>query len=379
MGRLKLVRTLMLKDWLLFRSDRRALALAFLVPVLLASAFGLVFDRPGQGMMNSRVAVVLVREDDGPATAKIQSDLVELQALKIATGDRAFAEAELTARRAGVAIVLEKDGRITILHHPLCAVEGQYVEGLLTEIALRRRAGELLKPLGLTVEQTLTSLFHVERIAVPAESSHPFNSYSHSFCGMTLQYLLFWGMESGLLFLREQQRGIWRRLRASPVPLWTIVLARIGSTAGIGLAQVFVTFGFGYLVFGVAITGSWIGFIALALAISGLSAATGMVVAAVGGTEARARHICILVILGLSMLGGLWLPAFLLPNWVRDLALAFPTTWAMQALDGFTWQGAGFWASFTQVGIVWAFVFGLMGLALWRLKSLESRRRRGFA
>ena len=53
-----------------------------------------------------------------------------------------------------------------------------------------------------------------------------FNSYTHSFSGMTLQYLLFWGMESGLLLLRERQRGVWLRVRAAPVPLHAILLGK---------------------------------------------------------------------------------------------------------------------------------------------------------
>ena len=36
------------KDWRLFWADRRAAALCFLVPVVLASAFGLIFARPAQ-------------------------------------------------------------------------------------------------------------------------------------------------------------------------------------------------------------------------------------------------------------------------------------------------------------------------------------------
>ena len=102
---------------------------------------------------------------------------------------------------------------------------------------------------------------------------------------MTLQYLLFWGMESGLLLLRERQRSLWQRLRAAPVPLWAVLLGKATSTASIALLQVLVTFAFGAVVFGVSVGGSWVGFALLAVGISAFSAATGLLVAAVGGTE----------------------------------------------------------------------------------------------
>ena len=53
----------------------------------------------------------------------------------------------------------------------------------------------------------------------------------------------------------------------------------------------------------------------------------------------------ILLILGVSLLGGLWVPAFLLPAWVRDASLALPTTWAMRGLETVTWQRGGFWSA----------------------------------
>jgi ABC-2 type transport system permease protein len=379
MGRLKTLGTLVLKDWQLFRSDRRALILAFIVPIVLASLFGLIFDRPARGLLPGKVQVIIVPQESEEAPTAFARDLSQHPRLNVTLMNRAEAESALLHRRASVALVLEPQDKVMLLHHPLCAVECQCVEGILAEWILRRKAGEILKPLGLTADSMITHSLSIPKQTIPAETGHPFNSYSHSFSGMTLQYLLFWGMESGLLFLRERQRGIWRRLRSCPVPLWCIVLSRGISTAGVALVQVLLTFAFGAVVFGVSITGSPIGFFCLALAIGGLSAAAGMMVAALGGTESRARPICILVILIVSLLGGLWMPTFLLPGWTQELALALPTTWAMHALDGLTWQGMTFAGAFASVGMVWLFVLGLLGCALILLYRQEKHRLLGFS
>ncbi|QVL31097.1 ABC transporter permease [Telmatocola sphagniphila] len=379
MGRLNLLKSLILKDWRLFKADRRAMLLAFAMPIILASIFGLVFDRPSQGMSSSQVSVVLVIEQETPELALIQQDLENQPQLKLRRMNRREAEEELSHRRSSVAVVFRNDTEVEILHHPLCSVESRCVEGYLTEALMRRKTSELLKPLGISAEASFAQMLQIGHGTIPAGTTQQFNSYSHCFCGITLQYLLFWGMECGLLFLRERQRGIWKRLRAGPAPLWTLVISRIVSTAGIALLQILVTFGFGYLVFGVRVCGSWLGFLALVLAVGGLSAATGMVVAAVGQTEARARQFSILVILLISLLGGLWLPEFLLPYWVREVAQIFPTTWAMQTLDALTWQGMSLREVLGNLTVVWAFVFGLIFLALWRLHVIETRRLKGFA
>ena len=393
MSRFGLLLTLVGKDWRLFWSDRRAAVMCFVVPVVLASAFGVIFHRPSPAATSSKLPVLVVVEDDGPFTAGVAAELLASPRLdaRLATADEA--RAAVADRAPAVAVVLPagfekladwKPGQagerpeLRVLHHPAAGAEWQWAEGAAAEVVVRQLARAKFGDLAKAGEASFAVPFRVTAAEVSAGSPR-FNSYSHSFCGMTLQYLLFWGMESGLLFLRERRRGVWVRTRAAPVPFGCVIAAKAISTAAIALLQVLVTFGFGYLVFGVAITGSFVGFVLLALAACALAAATGLLVAAIGGTEARARSVSILVILGVSMVGGLWLPSFLLPGWVRDTAMSLPTAWAMQGLGGVTWEGLGLVAVLPSVAAVAAFAAAFLGLAVLRLKWAEQRIRRGNA
>lgn len=388
---LSLIFALAVKDWSLFLADKRGAMLAFAVPVVLASAFGLIFARPTDRTEAVRLPLVVVIEDDGPFTREVAEALIASPRVEAELVSRAEAERRISDRRPGVAVVFpvgfEKlsnwrpgastaGPHVLVLHNPLCGSEGQWAEGLVNEAVMRTLADDRLTPLLGTA--AAKPPFEVQ--ASEFTGSHAgFNSYTHSFSGMTLQYLLFWGMESGLLLLRDRQRSVWLRLRAAPLPLWDVLLGKALSTAVVAFLQVLVTFGFGYLAFGVKVSGSVAGFLMLAVAASGMAAATGLVVAAVGGTEARARSVCILVILGVSMLGGLWLPSFVLPGWARDLALSLPTTWAMRGLDAVTWQGRGVLAALPSVSAVAGFTAVFLAIAAARLLSSEARRRRGLA
>lgn len=381
------------KDWSLFWADRRAAALAFAVPIILASAFGLVFHKAAGRSNAPKLQLLVVAEDDDPFTKQITDALLASPRVEAELVSRAVAETRVADRRPGVAVVFPpgfktlsawKPGvtgerpRVEILHHPLCESEGQWAEGVVSEVVMRTVAKDRLKPWVGEVSDNAVSLpFTVEATPVSGAGHGEFNSYTHSFCGMTLQYLLFWGMESGLLLLRERQRSLWLRLRAAPVSLSAVLLGKALSTAAIALLQILATFGFGAMVFGVSVGGSWLGFALLAIGVSVLAAATGLLVAALGGTEARARSVCILVILGVSMLGGLWLPSFVLPGWARDLALALPTSWAMRGLDAVTWQGRGFTEVLPNVAVVAGFAGVFLAVAVARLVSSEARRRRG--
>jgi ABC-2 type transport system permease protein len=386
MSRSSLVLALVAKDWRLFWSDRRAALLCFVVPVILASAFGIIFHRPAP-TTQTKLPMLLVIEDDGPFTAQVAADLLASPRLDVKHATRAEAETAVADSRATVVVVLPagfeklKDWQpgqasrpeIRVLHRPAAKAERAWAEGAVSEVVMKRLAREKFG------EVAQAPPFQITASAASAKSDVRFNSYSHAFCGMTLQYLLFWGMESGLLFLRERRRGVWCRMRAAPVPLGCVLTAKALATAAIALLQVLVTFGFGYLVFGVAVTGSFVGFVLLALVACGLAAATGLLVAAVGGTEARARGVSILVILGISMIGGLWVPSFLLPGWVRDTALSLPTSWAMRGLGGVTWQGLGLQAVLPSVAMVAAFTAAFLALAAWQLNRAERQIRQGIA
>jgi ABC-2 type transport system permease protein len=87
--------------------------------------------------------------------------------------------------------------------------------------------------------------------------------------------------------------------------------------------------------------------------------------------------VSILLILGVSMLGGLWVPAFLLPEWARSVSLALPTTWAMRGLETVTWQRGGFVAALPSVAAVTGFALALLAVAALRLKFAERAVRQG--
>jgi ABC-2 type transport system permease protein len=385
METLRLMWALARKDLLIFLADRRGALLCFSVPVLLASFFGAIFHRPDESGP-ARVSVAVIA-GEGPFTRRVVAALCASDKLHASVCDLAAARRRLATESVRAIIVLP-DGFdrvaapgkaalpcVQLLHHPRSQIEGRWVEGILTEIVFREAARDWLTPLaGLRPDLArLDRPFCVERSSLPAGGALSVNAYSHSFCGMTLQYLLFWGVDSGLVLLRERRQGIWRRLQAAPVSNATLLAGKAMATALVALAQIAVTFTVGATIFGVRLTGSPAGFALMALAASLLSAATGLLVAAAGGGhEARARSVAILVILTLSLLGGLWLPAFLLPEWVQKLALALPTTWAARGLEGVTWQGmtyAGAWpCALALVGFNAVF----LAIAWWRLTRLDA-------
>lgn len=381
---LNLLWILALKDIQLFLVDKKAAALCFLVPIILASGFGYVFSKPLQNE-DLKLPLLIIREDNSPLAIKLADALLKSTKLEAAPASREDALRKIERRSARIALIIPKDfasqialkkkvPAIEILHHPSSSLESKWAEGIFTEIAFREAAPELLGfwlPGASSLK--LERPFEVKKDPYPTGMDISRQAYSHSFSGMTMQYLLFWGMDCGLLLLRERRQGIWKRLKAAPIPIPTLLGGKIIATALIALTQILITFSFGSLVFGVSINGSILGFLIMAIATALLSAATGLLIAAVGGTENRARSMAILSILSISILGGLWLPSFMLPLYVQNFSLILPTTWMIKGFEGVIWQGMGLLdASFCAL-VTLLFSTAFIGFSILKFQSTNQQ------
>lgn len=389
----RLVWDLARKDLALFLMDPKAAALCFAIPIVLGLIFGKIFEN-SQNIEANRLAMLLVNEDDHPLTLQLVQAMVHSKRIHMTESTRADAEAALTSRRARVALIIPHgmgqslssksqvwrqgansrgEPALKVLHTPDSVLEGSFAEGLVTEIVWKEMAGRWL---GSVLPPGATPLF--ERPFQLEQKTYPdahagFNSFTHSFCGMSLQYLLFWGMDSGLMMLRERRRGVWRRVRAAPLTLTLILAGRVTSTTLIAFAQVLVTMTFAWVFCGVAVNGSLFGFFLMAFAASLMAASTGMLVAAMGQSEARARNLAVVAILGLSMIGGYWLPSFLFPDWVRIGSLALPTTWALRGFEGVFWGDGGLLETLRCAAVVGGFSLAFLAIAGWWLAMREKQ------
>jgi ABC-2 type transport system permease protein len=210
--------------------------------------------------------------------------------------------------------------------------------------------------------------FAVNSEAVTSGRGITYNGYAHSFGGMGIQFLLMVGVEVGIGMLLRRQEGVWKRLRAAPLSKTVLLGSRAASAAVTSMGTLLILFGFARVVFGVKIQGSLLGFVGVCLAFSFMTAAFGLLIAAMGKTAEATRGLAILVTLLLVMLGGAWVPTFVFPRWLQSLTVAIPTRWAMDGLDAVTWRGLGFSAVALPIALLLActLVFGALAVMRFR-------------
>ena len=195
-----------------------------------------------------------------------------------------------------------------------------------------------------------------------------YNGYAHAFAGMSVQFILFMGINLGIDILLARRSGIWSRLLAAPITLSTVLVARAVSGALIALGLLTAIFGVAVLVFKVQVANP-LGFIGVAVCFSVLTATFGLLIAAFGKTPEAARGLSTFATLIMVMLGGAWVPSFLFPQWVQTASLAVPTRWAIDGFDAMTWRGLGMDAALSSMAVQLAFALVFGALAIWKFRA----------
>ncbi len=418
------------KDLRLYLSDRRAVLMSILAPIAIASFFGFIFGDTSGEREASRVAVMAVDEDGSAISTSLVALLKADTALDVKAA--ALAQARDAVRHGKTTVAIRfppgfgtaaanaffggnggKKAELVLLYDPSHATEAGMVQGILAGHAMEAVSKEMFsgqtgrKAVDASLERlrqntsiapdqqrALTTLlegvkgwndvsgssgsagtvggptipFEVKKEAVTSGTGVPYNGYAHSFAGMGVQFILFMAIEMGVGLLLQRREGLWKRLRAAPLSRAVLLGSRAVSTALLSLFILACLYLFAWVVFGVRIDGSLVGFVAVAVAFSLLTAAFGLLIASLGRTPEAARGLSIVVTLLLVMLGGAWVPTFVFPKWLQQATAVVPTRWAVDGFDATTWRGLGL------SSVAWPIVFLLLatlvcgGLAVARFR-----------
>ncbi len=420
------------KDVKIFFNDRRALLFTLAAPIVIATFFGFLSSGGGSGE-KVKIPVLVVDEDGSSVSKSIFDGLLKDEALGCGASTETGAREAVRKGKATVGIIIpkgfgdasakalfggEKRPELILLYDPSHWGEMGMVRGLLTQHvmeavsreAFNGAAGRKAIKDSLASVATSTTLkpedksaltkmlksvanwqerleatqgnesqearglgipFDAKEEAVTSGSGVAYNGYAHSFAGMAIQFILFAAIDLGAGVLLERQRGLWKRLRSAPVSRFTLLVGKALSGAAISLFCLAGTFGFAMIFLKVRIHGSAIGFAAICLCSAVMAASFGLMIAALGRTQAATRGISALAVLMLAMLGGGWVPSFIFPAWMQRVTLIIPTRWAIDGLDGVTWRGLGLGYALQCAAVVllFAVLFGLV--ALWRFRWEE--------
>jgi ABC-2 type transport system permease protein len=190
--------------------------------------------------------------------------------------------------------------------------------------------------------------------------------------------LLGWAIATGAAFgsaltlTTWRQKGLLRRLRLSPVPLHSVVLARVGVSTGVSIVQSLLFIAVAALpYFGLKVSGGWWKFLPLVLAGTLAFLAIGSLVGAYARSAEGASGMVNLILLPMALLSGAFFPLDQAPSWMRPVAEALPLHHLVDGITAVLVRGQGWSSVLPHLGFLLAFT----GAAL--LLATQAFRRRG--
>ncbi len=412
------------RDLRLFFLDKRALTMSFAAPIVIASFFGYLFGGVSKDREPAKITVAAIDQDGSPVSKRVVASLRADKALAVKTAGMEEARESVRAGKTNVAAVIPagfgvraarslfRGGdrpEVQLLFDPSHATELAMVRGILTQHVMEavsaeatssRAVDDSLREIqassGLSAadKKALLELlqstrtwneraqaspagggssgfkmpYDVREEAVTARKGGGYNSMAHSFAGMGVQFILFMGIDAGMMVLMQRRSGMWKRLQAAPISRHAVIGSRAASAAIIAMLILGVVFAFARVVFGVKIEGSFAGFVGVCAAFAIMTATFGLLIAVLGKTPEGTRGISILATLVLVMLGGSWVPTFIFPQWLQKATVAVPTRWAVDGLDGMVWRGLGFDAALPAIAALLGFATLFGAVAVWRFR-----------
>ena len=190
--------------------------------------------------------------------------------------------------------------------------------------------------------------------------------YVQAIVSAMVMFLLF-GISFGAgALLREKKSGTLKRLLTSPLTIEGILTAKLLSLMAVGLMQVYFMLIVGWLIFHLEIWSYPGQLFLMALGTTLMASGLGVLITGIGKTEEQVGMLSTLVVLSLSAIGGAMVPRMIMPDFLKQIGVISPVSWAMDGFHNVFWYHQGYAGMLPQFAVLvgFALVFLIVGSLL---------------
>ncbi|MFO7462235.1 MAG: ABC transporter permease [Desulfatiglandales bacterium] len=168
-------------------------------------------------------------------------------------------------------------------------------------------------------------------------------------------------------FLKEKGDGTFQRIMAAPLSKPALLIGKLLPYYVVNLIQIGLMFAVGVVLFEMNL-GHVPALVLVSIALAAASNGLGLLVAALGKTEAQVNSLSILFAITLAALGGMMVPAFVMPGFMKTLSLFTPHAWALAGYHDAMIRGLGVTDVLPETGVLLGFAALFFSIALWRFR-----------
>jgi ABC-2 type transport system permease protein len=168
-------------------------------------------------------------------------------------------------------------------------------------------------------------------------------------------------------FLKEKGDGTFQRIMTAPLSKPALLIGKLLPYYIVNLIQIGLMFAVGVVLFDMNL-GHVPALVLVSIALAAASNGLGLLVAALGKTEAQVNSLSILFAITLAALGGMMVPTFVMPGFMKTLSLFTPHAWALAGYHDAMIRGFGVTDVLPETGVLLGFAALFFSIALWRFR-----------
>jgi ABC-2 type transport system permease protein len=347
-----------------YARDRTALFFGFLFPLLFMALFG-VLNFGG----SVRVSLAVVDEAKNEQSASFITSLRGIETFQVTTSEREAALADVTANDRDLVLVIPSDFRIAPAA-PGASVPTLtlYENSAEPEAAAIGRAilGSVVNQLSFAVTRT-APVIAIEREEISGRNLKYVDFLTPGILGMTIMQLGISGV--AFSFVAERQRGVIRRIMATPIPRRNYMAAHVLQRLILAVVQVLILLAVAVFAFKVTVVGGLGSLLLVAVLGAVVFLCLGFAVTGLLATENQAAVVTQVVTLPQLFLSGVFFSRDAVPAFLKPVADLLPLTFLNDALRDIATTGATLADVSPQILglIVWAVVSFFAAYRLFRL------------
>ncbi|MEP6645717.1 MAG: ABC transporter permease [Saprospiraceae bacterium] len=366
---------LAIKDIRLFFADKRAMILAFLVPIALITLFAFAFGGAGQSKDAPRPTTLVIADEDNTSSSKnVIAELDSLIEFSVSQMSTIDAEHLVMKGNEPAVLVFHKGFGDALNSGGDPPVEFKYDEAKEAEVGILKGAliGNLMRIMGAkSISKNVLKQFDANypemdslaRKKIHAQISDNFNSDKvisqsdsfltstplvaekenspgliHAVAGTAIMMLLFSVVGMGASLLDEKQEGTLKKLLYSPLPPNQILYGKMIYANIISICQLSVMFIYARLVFGLDIISHLPALVLMILATAFACSSFGVLIASLAKSRQQVQGMSTLIVLVMSCIGGSMIPTFVMPAFMQKLSVFSVNYWGIQGFYDIFWR-----------------------------------------
>ena len=398
------------KDLRLLLKDRGQTVMLFLLPMLFILAFSAAFlaGEPEEEVIN--VPVVNL-DPGGEMSALLLQNLNDGRGLQAEDYDQTQAETDLQDETIKLALIIPAGFSDDVQAGTQTALRLMYgsaasssevqavrlvVEGVASDLSLETQLVSGLSQMGAMMSDAPpeAQILTTERIKDQAESQferaktaplvalsakwpdqilmgqEDFSPSTFSVAGFAVMFAFLTAQTTATSIFDEKKEGTFRRLLAAPLGRWELLGGKMLPNFAVAILQMVIIFAASMVLLPLigmdapSLGNSPLGLILIAILVALCSTSLGILLAALCRTESQVGGVSSVVLWVAGLVGGAFIPAFVLGDFLNTIGKVVPHYWALQAYNDLTIRGLGVADILPELGILAGFVvvFSVIGL-----------------